>query len=134
MSASEQLIVAVKTSMLSAFASIGTIMFAVSDALGIAIVTGVVSVLTSSVAALFAYRAKSASQEAKAVTEKTAEAVNGKMEKMLEIAKSLAREEGVKAGVEAAEHKAAIQAVSKAEGRAEAIQPTPPPDKPTLSP
>lgn len=110
-------------------ASAGTVWFALSDAVMIQMIGGVVLIVTSSVGAYFSYRAKviseeakTVSQETKAVSQETGKAVNGKMEKMLEIGKSLAREEGKAEGKAEAETKAAVIVIAKEVGKAEAIK------------
>lgn len=103
-------------------ASVGTFWFAITDAVSISIIGGIVTVITSLAAAYFSYRAKQISQETKAVSQETGKAVNGKMEKMLEIGKSLAREEGKAEGKAEAETKAAVIVIAKEVGKAEAIK------------
>lgn len=111
------------------FATVGTVWFAMSDAVSISIIGGIVTVITSLAAAYFAYRAKVISEEAKtiseetkAVSQETGKAVNGKMEQMLSIGKSLAHAEGKAEGKTEEKLKAAVIILAKEDGKTEAIK------------
>lgn len=100
----------------NASASIGVVFLAASEQVQIVLIGAVVTVITGVVTVYFAYKAKTISQEAKDATKETAVAVDGRMEKLLEIAKALAHAEGVSQGAANAENKAAVIAAAKAEG------------------
>lgn len=81
-------------SIMSAFSSLGTLFFAMTDAVAIAVVGGIVTVITSLGAAYFAYRAKTYAEEAK----NTSKEASGHMDEMLRLAKDRSRAEGVAEG------------------------------------
>lgn len=105
--------------MVAVTAAIGAIMFAMTDAVIIAIVGAIVTVITSIAGAYFAYKAKTVAVETQAVAKETSKAVDGKMEEFKAMAQQLFRAEGVVEGRVIAETKAAIIAEAKAAGKAE---------------
>lgn len=99
----------------------GVTIVAMTDAVNIAIVGGIVSVVTGVTTVYFAYKAKTISAESKEISAETGKAVNGKMEEFKRMAEEFYHAKGVSDEKTAAESKAGIEAIAKATGKAEAI-------------